>query len=114
MLKQPSPAPHQTTRTEFTSLFGEAKLVLDETPKAILYLNFPLTLSVSNGLGGWDGPAACRRQDRGADELVAFWHWSLTRCAGSRSRWCLCPELEPLMERPAQACSYLQERARTP
>lgn len=35
MLKQPSPALHKTTRTEITSLFGEAKLVLDETPKAI-------------------------------------------------------------------------------
>ena len=35
MLKQPGPTPHQTTRTEITSLFGEAKLVLDETPKAI-------------------------------------------------------------------------------
>jgi hypothetical protein len=31
-----------------------------------LYLNFPLTLSVSNGLGRWDCPAACRRQDSGA------------------------------------------------
>lgn len=35
MLKQPSPTLHKTTRTEMTSLFGEAKLVLDETPKAI-------------------------------------------------------------------------------
>ena len=35
MLKQPSPTLHKTTRTEITSLFGEAKLVLDETPKAI-------------------------------------------------------------------------------
>ena len=35
MLKQPGPTPHKTTRTEITSLFGEAKLVLDETPKAI-------------------------------------------------------------------------------
>ena len=35
MLKQPGPTPHQTTRTEITSLFGEAKLVLEETPKAI-------------------------------------------------------------------------------
>lgn len=34
MLKQPSPTLHKTTRTEITSLFGEAKLVLDETPKA--------------------------------------------------------------------------------
>ena len=35
MLKQPSPTLHKTTRTEITALFGEAKLVLDETPKAI-------------------------------------------------------------------------------
>ena len=35
MLKQPLPALHKTTRTETTPLFGEAKLVLDETPKAI-------------------------------------------------------------------------------
>ena len=35
MLKSTSPALHKTTRTEIISLFGEAKLVLDETPKAI-------------------------------------------------------------------------------
>ena len=35
MLKQPGPTPHKTTRTEITSLFGDAKLVLDETPKAV-------------------------------------------------------------------------------
>ena len=35
MLKQPSPAPHKTTRSEITSLFGQSKLVLDETAKAI-------------------------------------------------------------------------------
>jgi hypothetical protein len=35
MLKQPEPTLHKTTHTEFTSLFGEAKLVLAETPKAI-------------------------------------------------------------------------------
>ena len=35
MLKQPAPTLHKTTRTEITSLFGDAKLVLDETPKAI-------------------------------------------------------------------------------
>jgi hypothetical protein len=35
MLKQPAPTLHKTTRTEITSLFGEAKLVLEETPKAI-------------------------------------------------------------------------------
>jgi len=35
MLKQPEPTLHKTTRPEITALFGEAKLVLDETPKAI-------------------------------------------------------------------------------
>lgn len=35
MLKQPDAAPHKTTRSEITSLFGDAKLLLDETPKAI-------------------------------------------------------------------------------
>ena len=35
MLKQPDPTLHKTTRTEITSLFGDAKLVLDETPRAI-------------------------------------------------------------------------------
>ena len=35
MLKQPEPTLHKTTCTEITSLFGEARLVLDETPKAI-------------------------------------------------------------------------------
>jgi hypothetical protein len=35
MLKQPSPTPHKTTRTPIASLFGAAKLVLDETPGAI-------------------------------------------------------------------------------
>jgi len=35
MLKQPAPTLHKTTRTELTPLFGDAKLVLDETPKAI-------------------------------------------------------------------------------
>lgn len=35
MLKSTPRAPHKTTRTEMTSLFGAAKLLLDETPKAI-------------------------------------------------------------------------------
>jgi Transposase DDE domain group 1 len=35
MLKTTAPALHKTTRTEITPLFGTAKLVLDETPKAI-------------------------------------------------------------------------------
>ena len=88
---------------------------LDQLPLSptLLYLNFRLTLSVSNGLGRWDCPAACRRQDSGADEFVTLWHRSVTKCVGSRNRSCLCPKLEPLMERPDKACSYLQEGART-
>jgi hypothetical protein len=35
MLKQPEPTLHKTTRAQITSLFGNAKLILDETPKAI-------------------------------------------------------------------------------
>jgi hypothetical protein len=35
MLKQPDPTLHKTTPVEITSLFGDAKLMLDETPKAI-------------------------------------------------------------------------------
>ena len=35
MLETPDPTPHKNSRTEITSLFGEHKLVLDETPKAI-------------------------------------------------------------------------------
>ena len=35
MLKQPAPTLHKTTHAEITPLFGAAKLVLDETPKAI-------------------------------------------------------------------------------
>ena len=35
MLETPDPTPHKNPRTEITSLFGENKLVLDETPKAI-------------------------------------------------------------------------------
>jgi len=35
MLKQPDPTLHKTTRPEITALFGDTKLILDETPKAI-------------------------------------------------------------------------------
>ena len=35
MLKTPDQTPHKITPTEITSLFGDTKLVLDETPKAI-------------------------------------------------------------------------------
>src|SRR2546425_7895487 len=81
----------------------------DDARCSLLYLNFPLPLSGSNGLGRWDCPAACRRQDSGADEFVSLWHGSGTKCARSKSRSCLCPKLEPLMERPTKASSHLQE-----
>jgi hypothetical protein len=35
MLKQPNPTPHKTTGLKMNSLFGKAKLVLEETPKAV-------------------------------------------------------------------------------
>ena len=35
MLKRPGPALYKRTRREITSIFGDARLVLDETPKAI-------------------------------------------------------------------------------
>ena len=35
MPETPDPTPHKNPRTEITSLFGENKLVLDATPKAI-------------------------------------------------------------------------------
>ena len=76
---------------------------------SLLYLNFRLTLSVEMDMERWDCPAACRRQDSGADELVTLWRWSKTKCAGSQSRSYLCPKLEPLLERPTKASSYLQE-----
>ena len=85
------------------------QLIYNLPHPTLLYLNFRLTLSVSNGMGRWDCPAACRRQDSGADEFVTLWHWLLARCAGSLNRSCRCPKLEPLIERPAKASSHLQE-----
>ena len=35
MQSKPASEPHKTTRTEFSSLFGQAKLVLEETTKAV-------------------------------------------------------------------------------
>ncbi len=35
MLNNPAADPHKTTRLEFSALFGQTKLVLEETPKAI-------------------------------------------------------------------------------
>src|SRR5882757_8894426 len=75
---------------------------------ALLYLNFRLTLSVVMDMERWDCPAACRRQDSGAPELVALWHWFVAKSVGSLSRACLCPKLEQLMERPGKASSYVQ------
>jgi len=96
---------------KFSSSFSRKKTQRGEaaTKHSLLYLNFNLTLSGSNGWGRWDCPAACRRQDSGADELVTLWHWPLAMCVRSQSRSCLCPKLEPLIERPAKACSHLQE-----
>jgi hypothetical protein len=55
MFKQPGPAPHQTIRTEFTSLFGEAKLVLDETPRAISPFGGLASFICFLGTIGWAG-----------------------------------------------------------
>jgi hypothetical protein len=52
MLKQPAPTLHKKTRTEITSLFGDAKLVLEETPKAI---------SLFGGLASFISPDGCGR-----------------------------------------------------
>ncbi len=60
-------------------------------------------------MGRWACPAACRRQDSGADEFVTFWRWPLAKRAGSQNRPCLCPKLEPLIERPIKASSHVQE-----
>ena len=76
---------------------------------SLLYLPFRLTLSVNNGMGRWDCPAACRRQDSGADEFVSLWHRPLVVCVRSPNCSCLCPKLEPLIERPSKASSHLQE-----
>ena len=92
---------------------GNNVSVLYSLTQTLLYLDFRLTLFMRMDLGRWDCPAACRRQDSGADELVILWHGPLAKCAGSQSRWCLCPKLEPLMERPCKASSDLQEGART-
>jgi hypothetical protein len=75
----------------------------------LLYLPFPLTLSGTNSLGRWDCLRACRPEGSGAGEFVTLWHWPLARCAGSQNRSCLCPKLEPLIERPTKASSHLQE-----
>jgi hypothetical protein len=53
-------------------------------------------------MGRWDCLPACRPEGSGAGEFVTFWHWLLAKCAGSRNRSCLCPKLEPLIERPAK------------
>ena len=93
---------------------GAEKLVkILSLTQTLLYLKFHLTLSGGLDLGRWSCPAACRRQGSGADELDTLKRWSLAKCVGSLSRWYLCPKLEPLMERPCKASSYLQEGART-
>src|ERR1700755_1357422 len=73
---------------------------------ALLSLRFPLTLSWNEDLVRGTCPAACRRQDSGADEFATLWCWLLAKPAGSMSLPSLCPKLEPLIERPATASSY--------
>src|SRR5579859_3071401 len=75
----------------------------------LLYLPFHLSLSGTDRMGRWDRLPACRPEGSGADEFVVLWHWLLAKCAGSLSRSCLCPKLEPLIERPTKARSHLQE-----
>jgi hypothetical protein len=35
MLKQPDPTLHKTTHAEITSLFGDTRLILGQTPKSV-------------------------------------------------------------------------------
>jgi superfamily II DNA or RNA helicase len=76
---------------------------------AVLYLDFPLSLPAMVWRGRGTCPPACRREGRGAGVFVAVWHGALTPCASSRNRSRVCPKLEPLMERPSRASSYVQE-----
>ena len=76
---------------------------------ALLYLNFHLCLSGLGQIGRWDCLPACRREGSGANEFVALWRGILSQHVGSLNHLPLCPKLEPLMERPVEASSYLQE-----
>jgi len=60
-------------------------------------------------MGRWKCPAACRRQDSGANEFDTLWRWRFAMRVRSLNRSFLCPKLEPLIERPFKACSHLQE-----
>lgn len=59
MLKQPDPTLHKTTPTKMNALFGKAKLVLEETPKAIS--PFGGLASFISFLGQIDFPGQVRR-----------------------------------------------------
>ena len=91
------------------ALMMRAVLIAVPLTPALLYLPFRLSLSGASRMGRWDCLPACRREGSGVDEFVALWHWFLTKCAGSQNRSPLCPKLEPLIERPSKASSYLQE-----
>jgi hypothetical protein len=78
-------------------------------PLSLLYLSFRLSLSRMHWMSRWDCLPACRREGSGADEFVTLWHGPLVRCVGSQNRSLLCPKLEPLIERPSTASSYVQE-----
>ena len=82
---------------------------LDPLSLALLYLCFRLSLSVGKQMGRWKCPAACRRQDSGANEFVTLWRWLLAMRVGSLNRSFLCPKLEPLIERPSKSLLALQE-----
>ena len=75
----------------------------------LLYLNFHLSLSgtdpMENGIAllPAGGRTVARRRS------ATLWHWPLAKCAGSQSRSCRCPKLEPFIERPTKANSYWQE-----
>jgi len=74
-----------------------------------LYLIFHLSLSGTDWMGRWSCLPACRREGSGADELVSPRRQFKAEREMSLSRWLLCPKLEPLIERPSKASSYLQE-----
>jgi hypothetical protein len=77
--------------------------------KPPLYLRFHLSLSGVCPMGRWNCLPACRREGSRADEFAAPRRWLLAKRAGSQNRSLLCPQLEPLLERPYKASSYLQE-----
>ena len=55
MLKQHDPTLHKTIHTEITSLFGQTKLILDETPKAVSPFDGLASFISFLGQIGWSG-----------------------------------------------------------